>query len=176
MMDIIIYEYSNPANTKPLVLRREHRHTIPYDFMSEVDKKYIKRLLVDIFGTDYNRMRVVEHSGMEMIVFFGSASRIYSIQYAEPISSRWTFCPEHMSDKSRSNDMITWQAENSNTFMTSRREADTLLKAVRAARLFLRYELYGEGKIYFYYGSDALPFRVDERSIFTSFRWVTRYM
>jgi len=44
--------------------------------------------------------------------------------------------------------------------------------AVRAARQYIRGELYGEGKTTIY--SDGQPVRQDERSIHTGMRWETR--
>lgn len=45
------------------------------------------------------------------------------------------------------------------------------MAAVRAARAYVRGELYGEGTLVIM--MDGVPVRRDERSIFTRYRWVT---
>lgn len=68
--------------------------------------------------------------------------------------------------------MIYWTAYNNSTFKAEMKEATTLFAAVREARRFLRNELYGEGTIHYYHSKDApVPFRTDELSIHTKYRW-----
>ena len=67
---------------------------------------------------------------------------------------------------------IYWTASNNSTFLTGRRSAKNMLAAVRAARKFLRGELYGEGNISYYDDPDYdMPIRTDEISMFTRWRW-----
>jgi len=66
---------------------------------------------------------------------------------------------------------IEWTAKNSSTFLNGNRSAKTLRGAVRAARRYLRNELYGEGSIYIFV--DGSPVRKDEISMFTGYRWQT---
>ena len=65
--------------------------------------------------------------------------------------------------------MITWSAENNSSYLNGSRSAPSILAAVRAARAYVRGELYGEGVLTVYV--DGLPVRQDERSIFTGYRW-----
>jgi hypothetical protein len=65
---------------------------------------------------------------------------------------------------------VTWTASNNSSYLVGEREASTVLAAVRAARSYIRYELYGEGKATI--SVNGVPVRADERSIFTGFRWV----
>jgi hypothetical protein len=64
---------------------------------------------------------------------------------------------------------ITWSAKNNNSYLNGRRSAPSILAAVRAARAYVRGELYGEGTLTIYV--DGQPVRQDECSIFTGFRW-----
>jgi hypothetical protein len=66
---------------------------------------------------------------------------------------------------------ITWTASNNSTFLNGSRGAPTILAAVRAARAYVRGELYGDGALVIMV--DGEPVRRDERSIFTKFQWVT---
>jgi len=66
---------------------------------------------------------------------------------------------------------ITWRASNNSSYLNGNRPAPTILAAVRAARAYVRGELYGEGALVIMV--DGEPVRRDERSIFTGFRWVT---
>jgi hypothetical protein len=66
---------------------------------------------------------------------------------------------------------ITWTAKNNSSYLNGSRTAPTILAAVRAARAYVRGELYGEGTLVILV--DGEPVRRDERSIFTGFRWVT---
>jgi hypothetical protein len=65
---------------------------------------------------------------------------------------------------------VAWTASNNSSYLVGEREASTVLAAVRAARSYIRYELYGEGKATI--SVNGVPVRTDERSIFTGFRWV----
>jgi hypothetical protein len=67
---------------------------------------------------------------------------------------------------------ITWVAQNNSTFMVRARSAATMIGAVRAAREFIRGELFGEGVATIY--SDGHPVKQTERSIHTGYQWVTR--
>ena len=67
--------------------------------------------------------------------------------------------------------MITWTASNNSSYLNGSRTAPTILAAVRAARAYVRGELYGEGTLIIMV--DGAPVRRDERSIFTGYRWVT---
>lgn len=67
---------------------------------------------------------------------------------------------------------ITWTASNNSSFLDGCREASSLAAAVRAARRYVRYELYGEGKATIF--EDGNPVRQDECSIHTKYRWETR--
>ena len=67
---------------------------------------------------------------------------------------------------------ITWSASNNSSFLNGSREAKSVAAAVRAARQYIRGELYGEGKATIF--SDGQPVRQDERSIHTGMRWETR--
>jgi hypothetical protein len=64
---------------------------------------------------------------------------------------------------------ITWTVHNNSSFLNGKRVAPSLLSAVRAARKYIRGELYGEGKATFFENGYAI--RTDEKSIFTNFRW-----
>lgn len=66
---------------------------------------------------------------------------------------------------------ITWSAKNNSSYLNGSRSAPTILAAVRAARAYVRGELYGEGEITIYV--DGQPVRRDERSIFTGFQWAS---
>ena len=66
---------------------------------------------------------------------------------------------------------ITWSASNNSSYLNGSRSAPTILAAVRAARAYVRGELYGEGEITIYV--DGQPVRRDERSIFTGFQWAS---
>ena len=66
---------------------------------------------------------------------------------------------------------ITWTASNNSSYLNGSRAAPTILAAVRAARAYVRGELYGEGTLTILV--DGEPVRRDELSIFTGFRWVT---
>jgi hypothetical protein len=66
---------------------------------------------------------------------------------------------------------ITWSASNNSSYLNGSRSAPTILAAVRAARAYVRGELYGEGVITIYV--DGQPVRQDERSIFTGFQWAS---
>jgi hypothetical protein len=67
---------------------------------------------------------------------------------------------------------ITWTAKNNSSYLNGSRAAPTILAAVRAARAYVRGELYGEGTLIVMV--DGEPVRRDERSIFTCFQWVTK--
>lgn len=67
---------------------------------------------------------------------------------------------------------ITWSASNNSSYLNGSRTAPTILAAVRAARAYVRGELYGEGTLTILV--DGASVRRDERSIFTRFRWMTR--
>ena len=65
-----------------------------------------------------------------------------------------------------------WTASNNSTFLVGRRQAKTMLSAVKAARSYLRNELYGEGSISYYASEDEdTPIRVEGKGIFTGNRW-----
>ena len=64
---------------------------------------------------------------------------------------------------------ITWSAKNNSSYLNGSRSAPTILAAVRAARAYVRGELYGDGTLTIYV--DGQPVREDERSIFTGYRW-----
>lgn len=64
---------------------------------------------------------------------------------------------------------ITWSAKNNSSHLNGSRSAPSILAAVRAARAYVRGELYGEGTLTIYI--DGQPVREDERSIFTGYRW-----
>jgi len=66
---------------------------------------------------------------------------------------------------------ITWTAKNNSSYLNGSRTAPTIASAVRAARAYVRGELYGEGKIFIMVDGELV--RRDERSIFTRFQWVT---
>ena len=66
--------------------------------------------------------------------------------------------------------MITWSAKNNNSYLNGSRKAKSIRAAVRAARAYVRGELYGQGTLTIYV--DGHPVRQDERSIFTGFNWV----
>lgn len=80
------------------------------------------------------------------------------------------------------NNTVYWTAGNHNSHLRGIRQASSMRAAVRAARNYLRNELYGEGRIaYFdddprrsddFYGPE--PVRIDERSLHTNYRWATR--
>lgn len=69
---------------------------------------------------------------------------------------------------------ITWLASNSNSYLNGSRRAPTILAAVRAARAYVRGELYGEGTLTIW--ADGQVVQQDERSIFTGFRWSVENM
>jgi hypothetical protein len=70
---------------------------------------------------------------------------------------------------------IYWTAENNSSFLNGHRSAKTLRGAVIAARRYIDGELYGEGTAYFRTAPDSCldPIRIDSKSIFTGFKWVT---
>jgi len=71
--------------------------------------------------------------------------------------------------------MFYWTASNNSTFLVGRRQAKTMLSAVRDARSYLRNELYGEGTISYYESEDEdTPIRVEEKSILTNNKWEVR--
>jgi hypothetical protein len=70
------------------------------------------------------------------------------------------------------NSKITWGAQNNSTFMPRTRSANTMIGAVRAAREFIRGELFGEGVATIYI--DGKPVKQTECSIHTGYQWVTR--
>lgn len=71
--------------------------------------------------------------------------------------------------------MIWWRAGNNSTVMYGFRTCASVLQAVRAARHYIRNELYGEGIVEYFDTNpddyDVAPFRREERSIFTNFKW-----
>lgn len=67
---------------------------------------------------------------------------------------------------------ITWTAKNNSSFLHGSRPAKSLAAAVRAARSYIRGELYGEGRATIF--EDGIPVRHDERSIHTGFKWETQ--
>jgi hypothetical protein len=67
---------------------------------------------------------------------------------------------------------ITWSAKNNSSFLNGSRTAKSIRAAVIAGRAYVRAELYGEGTITIF--ADGQPIRQDERSIFTSYKWITR--
>ena len=67
---------------------------------------------------------------------------------------------------------ITWSAKNNSSFLNGSRPAKSLAAAVRAARAYIRTELYGEGAATIF--DDGYPVRQDECSIHTGFRWETK--
>lgn len=67
---------------------------------------------------------------------------------------------------------ITWTASNNSSFLNGSREASSIAAAVRAARAYIRGELYGEGRATIF--SDGDPVREEERSIFTGFQWQSK--
>lgn len=73
--------------------------------------------------------------------------------------------------------MIYWTAKNNSSFLNGSRSAKTMLGAVRAARRYVDGELYGEGTISYYNHPDCGlaqdPIRIDSKTIFTGFKWVT---
>jgi hypothetical protein len=69
---------------------------------------------------------------------------------------------------------ITWSAKNNSSYLNGSRSAKSILAAVRAARAYVRGELYGEGTLTIYV--DGQPVREDERSIFTNFRWAVNQL
>jgi hypothetical protein len=68
--------------------------------------------------------------------------------------------------------MITWTAQNNSSYLNGSRTAPTIAAAVRAARAYVRGELYGDGTLIILV--DGQLIRRDERSIFTKFQWETR--
>ena len=68
-----------------------------------------------------------------------------------------------------------WTASNNSSFLNGTRTAKTMIGAVRAARRYLRYELYGEGIITISTNNDpeSMPTRTDELSMFTNYNWKT---
>ena len=67
---------------------------------------------------------------------------------------------------------ITWTAKNNSSFLNGQRKAKTIIGAVRAARAYIEGELYGEGEAIIMI--DGQEVRIDEKSIFTGFKWETR--
>lgn len=66
---------------------------------------------------------------------------------------------------------ITWSASNHSSYLNGSRRATSLLAAVRASRVYWRYELYGEGVITIY--ANGEPIREDRNDLSTGHRWVT---
>ena len=66
---------------------------------------------------------------------------------------------------------VTWSAKNNSSFLNGERKATTVLAAVRAAREYIRGELYGEGVATIYV--DGNPVKQTERSIHTGYVWTT---
>lgn len=64
----------------------------------------------------------------------------------------------------------TWIAKNNSTIMIKERTAPSKLAAVRAARKFIRNELYGEGKAHIF--RNGAPIETHEKSIFSGMRWI----
>ena len=67
---------------------------------------------------------------------------------------------------------IEWTASNNSSFLNGSREASSIAAAVRAARRYIRGELYGEGKATIF--KDGNPVRRDEYSIHTGYKWDVR--
>lgn len=67
---------------------------------------------------------------------------------------------------------VTWTAKNNSSFLNGQRSAQSIQAAVKAARKYIREELYGEGTATIFV--DSSPVRQDECSIFTKFKWETR--
>jgi hypothetical protein len=74
----------------------------------------------------------------------------------------------------KENTTIYWTAENNSSFLNGYREAKTMRAAVRDARHYLRNELIGEGTIRYFTDIEDAPVRVDEKSLQTGYKWVTR--
>lgn len=71
--------------------------------------------------------------------------------------------------------MFYWTANNDSSYLNGVREAWSLRSAVIAARRYVNAELLGEGVVTIWEGSvNGRPFRVDERSIHTNYKWTTR--
>lgn len=67
---------------------------------------------------------------------------------------------------------IEWTASNNSSFLNGSRESSSIAAAVRAARRYIRGELYGEGKATIF--KDGNPVRRDECSIHTGYKWEVR--
>ena len=63
----------------------------------------------------------------------------------------------------------TWTAKNNSSFLNGTRSASSKIAAVRAAKAYVRGELYGEGTATIY--CDGQPVEQHERSIFTGMTW-----
>ena len=66
---------------------------------------------------------------------------------------------------------IEWTASNNSSFLVGPRDAKTIRAAVRDARRYVDYELYGDGKITFF--EDGEIIRIDEKNMFTGHKWQT---
>ena len=65
--------------------------------------------------------------------------------------------------------IITWSAKNNNSYLNGSRKAKSILAAVRAAKAYIRGELYGEGMATIYVNGEET--RYIERSIQTGYIW-----
>lgn len=63
----------------------------------------------------------------------------------------------------------TWSAKNNSSFLNGFSKASSKLAAVRAAKAYVRGELYGEGCATIF--EDGAPIEQHERSIHTGMRW-----
>ena len=71
--------------------------------------------------------------------------------------------------------MIHWTASNDDNKMIGTRSAFIMAAAVRDAHNYVKKDLQGEGKIYYYKNNDHyVPVRIDEKSIYTDFEWETK--
>lgn len=68
--------------------------------------------------------------------------------------------------------IITWTARNNSSFLNGSRPAKSMAAAVRAARAYIRTELYGEGTATIF--EDGQPVRQDEIGLQTKFKWEVR--
>ena len=67
---------------------------------------------------------------------------------------------------------ITWSAGNNSSYLVGQRRAATKRGGIRAARAYIRGELYGEGRAIIYDDGEAVA--ETERSLHTGYEWVTR--
>lgn len=67
---------------------------------------------------------------------------------------------------------ITWSASGNSSYINGGGSASSVLAAIRAARNYIRNELYGVGVSVIYV--DGEPMCRDERSLNTGMRWVAR--